>query len=171
MSDESLKQFEKLTGNYSSATQQLADLRDRVKEEAEKLKKKYESLIKSAVNAVSASYDELKNSIVENPDLFVTPKTRTISGIKFGFREETDKLVYVDEQTVIELIKTEIPNKKKQLINVKESLIKVAMKKLSADELKKIDCSLEKGDDIPYIGSADNEIDKFINSLMKDVED
>lgn len=172
MSEEVLKQFEVLTANYSSVTDSLAAVRDELKQEAEKLREKYKPKLKKLIDAAAESKAELEAAIVDNPELFVEPKTRTISGIKIGFRKESDELVYNnDEASIIALIKEFLPKKKNVLIKVDEKLVKTALKKLSAEELKSIDCVIEEGDDVVYIGTADSEIDKFIQSLTKDLED
>lgn len=162
------KQFkiDALAKEYSTASDSLAAIKTALTNDVEAIRLKYIDRLKQAADTLTSAAKNLDAAIVESPELFVKVKTQTLHGIKFGFRKAPDELVYkIDEESIIELIKEELPKKKKLLIKTEEKLVKAAIKNLSEDELKKIECEIEKNDDVVLIKSADDIIDKFVKQL------
>lgn len=166
MDDQKQSRIDKLAAQYASASDNLAAIKNALTADVEVIRIKYKDQLKSVADSLTSAAKNLEEAIVESPELFVKIKTQTLHGIKLGFRKATDELVYkLDEEAIIELIKEELPKKKKLLIKTEEKLIKTAIKNLSEEELKKIECEIEVNDDIVIIKSADDVIDKFVKQL------
>lgn len=156
----------RLAKEYAGASDSLAIIKNSLVADVESIKLKYRQQLKLASDNIVAATEKLESAIVGSPELFVNAKTQTLHGIKLGFRKATDELVFnTDEENIIDLIKEMLPRKKKLLIKTEEKLIKTAIKNLSEDELKTIDCALEVNDDVVFIKSADDVIDKFVKQL------
>ncbi len=169
MEEKEIKQsvLDELAAQYAEAFDGLASIKNAMTSEIEMISLKYKEKLKTAADNLVAATTALESAIVDSPEVFVKSKTQTLHGIKLGFRKATDELVYnADEETTIELIKSELPKKKKLLIKTEEKLIKTAVKNLSEGELQLIECEIEKNDDVVFIKSADDIIDKFVKQLM-----
>lgn len=167
MEDQKQVLLDMLSAHYALAFDDLATIKNAMTSEIEMISLKYKDKLKASADKLVAATTDLERAIVDSPEIFVKSKTQTLHGIKFGFRKATDELVYnADEETTIQLIKDELPRKKKLLIKTEEKLVKTAIKNLPEDELKSIECEIEKNDDVVFIKSADDIIDKFVKQLM-----
>lgn len=166
MEDQKQIRLEKLADEYSKASDNLASIKNALTRDVEAIRLKHIDNLKNAADSLTSASKNLEVAIIESPEIFVKSKTQTLHGIKFGFRKATDELVYkIDEESIIDLIKEELPKKKKLLIKTEEKLVKAAIKNLNEDELAKIECEIEKNDDVVFIKSADDIIDKFVKQL------
>ena len=158
--------LDKLANEYSNASNNLAAVKNALTRDVEAVRLKHIDNLKHAADSLALASKNLEAAIIKSPEIFIESKTQTLHGIKFGFRKATDELVYkIDEESIIDLIKEELPKKKKLLIKTEEKLVKSAIKNLTEDDLSKIECEIEKNDDVVFIKSADDIIDKFVKQL------
>lgn len=163
-----LIEIEKLTKSFADARQQLADRVGALEDELQTIKRRRLPGIKSAVNSVMEKLAELKAAIEDSPSLFVKPRTFVLFGIKIGFQKAKGKISWSDDEQVIKLIKKHLPDQTEALIKTTEKPIKDALINLPATDLKKIGCTVNETGDQVVIKSTDSEIDKFVETLMKE---
>ena len=163
-----LIEIEKLTKDFADARLILADRVGSLEEEMQTIKRRKLPGIKSAVNTVIEKQAELKAAIEESAGLFVRPRTIVLFGIKIGFQKAKGKISWTDDEQVIKLIKKHLPEQADALIKTTEKPVKDALINLPAADLKKIGCTVNETGDQVVIKSTDSEIDKFVESLMKE---
>ena len=166
-----MKQFseiEQLTKTFSDARQILTDRVGALEDELQTIKRRRLPGIKSAVNSVMEKQAELKAAIEDSRSLFIKPKTFVLFGIKIGFQKAKGKISWSDDDQVIKLIKKLLPDQADVLIKTTEKPVKDALLNLPAGDLKKIGCTVDDTGDQVLIKSTDSEIDKFVETLMKE---
>ncbi len=157
-----------MTKSFADARQILTDRVGALEDELQSIKRRRLPGIKNAVNLVMEKQAALKAAIEDNSDLFVKPKTVVIFGIKIGFQKAKGKISWTDDDQVIKLIKKHLPDQTDVLIKTTEKPIKDALINLPAADLKKIGCTVNETGDQVVIKSTDSEIDKFVETLMKE---
>jgi len=166
-----LNEIEKLTNEFSEANDNLTLIKRELGSEVEAVKARYFKKIKDSAEAVLLRKSELEEAIKSSRNLFNKPKTMVLSGIRVGFQKTKDKIIWDDEQQVIQLIEKKMDREvAEMLIKTEKKPIKESLLKLSEAELKRIACRIDKGEDKVLIKSIDSEIDKFVSSLMKECE-
>lgn len=164
-------EIETKTKAFSKANDELSELTREARAEIEPLKNKYVRRIKSSVEKVLSAKEELSEALEEAGELFVKPKTIVIAGVRIGFKKDKNKIVWDDDDKVVELIEKKLDEEQaEQLIKVEKKPIKDAIARLDAATQNKIGCRIEEGKDEVYIKPMDSEIEKFVNSLMKEAE-
>lgn len=161
-------EIEQLTKSFSDARQQLTDRVSALEEELQTIKRRRLPGIKSAVNSVMEKQADLKAAIEDSRGLFIKPRTIIISGIKIGYQKAKGKITWSDDDQVIKLIKKHLADQADVLIKTTEKPIKDALSNLPSADLKKIGCMVGETGDQVVIKSTDNEIDKFVDALMKE---
>ncbi|MEN6358484.1 MAG: hypothetical protein ABFD59_00260 [Smithella sp.] len=165
-----LIEIEKLTKDLATARQVLTErVRTLDKEKQELLQRKLPG-IKKAVNDVSEKQVALKAALEESKPLFEKPRTKVLHGIKIGFQKMKGKISWVDDLQVVKLIKKHLPEMADILIKTTEKPIKKALEQLSTADLKKIGVTVSDAGDHVVIKSTDDEIDKFVEALLKEDE-
>ena len=163
-----LGEIEKITKGFSEARQQLADRVRALEDEIQTIKRRKLPGIKSAVNSVMAEQAQLKAAVEESRELFVKPRTIIMHGIKIGFQKAKGKISWSDDSQVIKLIKKHLPEQAEVLIKITEKPIKDALMNVPAADLKKIGVTVDEDGDQVVIKSTDSEIDKFVDTLLKE---
>lgn len=163
-----LGDIEKLTKAFSDARQIVADRVRAMEDEMQAIKRRRMPGIKSAVNTVIGQQSGLKAALEESRALFVRPKTMVINGIKVGFAKAKGKISWIDDDQVVKLIEKYLPDQAEILIKTTKMPIKKALEQLSAADLKKIGVTVNETSDHVVIKSTDDEIDKFVDALLKE---
>lgn len=164
-----LEEIKTLANDFSSATDILTQLKKTVNNELESVKSKYFGKIKESAEKLMQRKLQLEEAIVSSRHLFNSPKTIILSGVRLGFQKEKDRIVWDDDEKVINLIEKKMAAELAQiLIKTEKKPVKESLLKLGESELKKIGCRIEAGKDKVMIKTLDSEVDKFVNSLMKE---
>ncbi len=171
MSRIELKDIEGLAELYATRRRVLAEIVSTLEEQIAQLKRRYLPAIRSAVATTADAHDRLQASIKASPELFVKPRTRTLSGVKVGMTKQKGKVVIDDEEKTIERIRKLLPEEQVELlINTKESVSKTAVYDLTAADLKRLGIRIEADTDAVVIRPVDGEVDKLVDALLKDAE-
>jgi hypothetical protein len=168
MSAETQKAIDKKAKAYAEARDILEQsqtdlrkiLRDTTGEHLPSVRKQAEKVVKLQT--------ELMELVKASPELFPDgAKTQIIYEIKVGFTKAQDAVLYDDEATLIQNIKDNLPKAKADLlIDRKETVSKVVLKKLTAEELEKIGLEVTPGVDEVVCKPASAEIDKLVKLLV-----
>ncbi|MRR15677.1 MAG: hypothetical protein EG826_04380 [Deltaproteobacteria bacterium] len=165
-----INEIEELTKAYSDERQKLSDRIRQLEDEIQSIKRKRLPVIKATVQAVMTKQEVLKAALEVSRTLFVKPRTAVFHGVKVGFQKGKGKLSWVDDAVVVKLIKKHFPDQVDVLIKTTEKPIKAALENMDAADLKKLGITVNDTDDQIVIKSTDSEIDKFVESLLKEDE-
>ena len=163
-----LSDIEKLTKAFAEARQQLADRVRALEDEIIAVKRRRLPVIKSTVNIVLEKQSFLKAAVEESRGLFVKPRTMVFHGVQVGLQKSKGKISWSDDEQVVKLIKKHLPDQADVLIKTIEKPVKDALKNLPAADLKKIGVTVNETGDQIVIKSTDGEIDKFVDTLLKE---
>jgi hypothetical protein len=156
---------------YADAREELGEAVRETDEEVQRVKRRRLPVIRRRVDRASNARAELEAAIRERPDLFKSPKTMTLFGIRLGYQKGKGKVVVEDAQRVVKLIRKHFPDRFEDLVKVEEKPVKSALNNLTTAELKKIGCTVtEAGEDV-FIKPTDSEIDKFVDRLLEEAAD
>lgn len=75
-----------------------------------------------------------------------------------------------DPKRTIALIREQLPDKAGDLIQVKEAVPAAGLKDLTPAELARIGVTLTDSTDKVLVGSVSDELDKFVESLLEEVD-
>jgi hypothetical protein len=159
--------IEKKTKEFEKVKRDLDDLGSEIKGEAEAIKKKYATRLRTLINAVIAKREDLHRAVRENRELFEKPRTQVFEGITVGLKKGKGKLSIEDEELTMKLIRKHLPEMAGVLIRTVEEPCTAAIKKLPDADMKKIAVEIIGKEDRVIIESVDDTIQKVLNSLIK----
>ena len=165
-----MKGIAELCKAYSFARERLADTTETIRVEQRRALRFRIRFLKARVAEVSAARDELRDAIRENPELFERPRTRALEGVKVGFRKQPGR-VECDEDRTISRIRKLYPDREADLVRVRESLVRSALKNLDARVLASIGVTVIQVEDQIVIAAANDDLDKLVDALLSDDED
>ena len=165
-----LNELTTLCKNYSKARDALDELSGELRIERQRVVRKRMRGLRTRVADVSAAKDALMQAIKASPEVFERPRSRSVEGIKIGFRKKPGTLNYNPPRS-IRLIREQIPEQAEALIQIKESIVASAVKNLDAGTLARIGISMTGVDDEPFITVAKSDLDKLVDALLEDLPD
>ena len=116
----------------------------------------------------AASEEALRAAILARPDLFASPRTITVDGIRFGLRKQPGTVSLTDEAQTIQRLRARFPDRAEALIRVRETLDRSALRKLPAGELAQIGVTIAKASDEVTIVAAQGDLDRVVSALLDD---
>lgn len=165
-----INEIEQYTKDFADAREKLSTSARQLEDVIEKIKRRRLPIIKMHIKNVLAKQDILKAALEASQALFEKPKTKILHGIKVGFKKAKGKLEWADDDVVVKLIKRHFPEQVDILVKTTEKPIKDALANLPAADLKKLGITVHDTGDAVVIKSTDSEIDKFVESLLKEDE-
>jgi hypothetical protein len=166
-----LSDIERLTKEYAAWRRDLSEAVMVAEHEISALRRTHIVTIKRKVAAVAEREALLKAAIEDSPELFKRPRSLIIDGIKVGFQKEKGKISWSDAALTIKLIKKHFADQAEILIKTTEKLVKAALQRLPAADLKRIGVTVGDTGDVVVIKSTDSEIDKLVEALLKGDEE
>ena len=165
----SLLKIESQTRDYSDAYNALIDLTGKLDGEIEKVRDKYRPLIKKFVSIFKSASKKLRNTIEDNPDLFVKPKTQIYHNIKVGYVKGKGRKEFDAEKTIA-LIKKHFPDESNLMIIIEEKVNSRALDTLAAADLKKIGVNITEAGDEVVIRPVDSETKKMVDRIIEELK-
>lgn len=165
----SLEEIAALARAYADARRELADKVEQVRAARRKATRPHRRGLSARTADTSGARDELRAAIRANPDLFAKPRTRTLEGVKVGYRKQPGKIV-ADETRAIARIRKLFPEREAELVRVKESLDRAAVRKLDARSMAAIGVSIADVDDEIVIATASDDIDRLVEAMLDELE-
>lgn len=120
---------------------------------------------------MSEAKSELYNAIDGNRDLFESPKSHIVSGIKVGIRKQKGDTEIEDTAKTIKLLRSKYPELAEQIIIVEEKLSKTALGKMTVNDLKRIGVTVTADTDEVLIKPVDGEIEKFLKAMEAELDE
>ena len=124
--------------------------------------------LRNRIAEQAASEEALRTAILARPDLFFSPRTITVDGIRFGLRKQPGTISVADEGQTIRRLRARFPDRAEALIRVKETLDRSALRKLPAGELAQLGITIAKATDDVVIAAASNDLDRVVAALLDD---
>ncbi len=164
-----LDEITTLTMNYAAARAVVSERVAALEAEVHDAQRRKLPGIKSAVAEAADAKARLEAAIEQGRDLFKSPRTITIHGIKCGLQKGKGKIEFSSESGVITRIKRFFGEAKAAVfIKTTEKLQKKALSTLSVDELKKIGCTVGATGDHVYVAAEDTAVDKLVERILKE---
>ncbi len=113
------------------------------------------------------AWEALEAEVRANPQLFVKPRTVPAHGILVGIEKQPGAIEITDVERTLALIKKHLPDQVKALIDVKETPVKKAIGKLTAEQLKKIGATVRDAGDRVVIRPGQSDVDKLVTDFTK----
>jgi NhaP-type Na+/H+ and K+/H+ antiporter len=126
--------------------------------------------IRSAAEAVAQADKAVLDALQLAPGLFKRPKSAVFHGLQVGYKKGTGSIEMQDADQVVKLIRKHLADKFDQLVKVKETPIKSAIRELSGVELKKIGVTVQDTGEVVFLKDAVDEVDKLVKALLKGAE-
>lgn len=165
-----LEQITDLARALSRAQDRLAELVEDIRAIQRREARKRAHGLRTRAAAVLHHRANLHAAIDTNRGLFDKPRTRAHDGVKFGLRKQPGRIVITDPKRTLALIREQLPDKADSLIQTKETVPAAGLKDLTPAELARIGVTLTDSTDKVLIGSTADELDKFVESLLEEVE-
>ena len=124
--------------------------------------------LRNRVAEQAASEDTLRAAILARPDLFASPRTITVDGVRFGLRKRPGTISLADEAQTIGRLRARFPDRAEALIRVRESLDRGALRKLPAGELAQIGVTIANAADEVTIAAGRDNLDRVVAALLDD---
>lgn len=153
---------------YARAREALEALTEEIEGERRTAVRRRLRSLKARVAEASAAKDALRAALEAAPALFTKPRTRAIEGVKVGYRKLPGRFEIANEARVIERVRDKLPERAAELVRVRESLDRGALKHLDARELAKIGVAVVEADDEIVIATAPSDLDKLVDALLAD---
>jgi len=165
-----MDEIESLTGEFAKSREALSLQLQNLRAEQEACKRQRMHWIRQALIRFKTAHENLKNAVQGSADIFQSPKTRMLHGIKVGFMKQRGKLEIDDPDKTVKLIRKHLPDLADVLINVKEVPARSTLITVTASDLKRIGVRVTDDVDAVVIKPADSELDKLIDALLNDDE-
>lgn len=124
--------------------------------------------LRNRIAEQAASEDALRAAIQARPDLFVSPRTIAVDGIRFGLRKQPGTIALGDEAQTIGRLHTRFPDRAEALIRVRETLDRAALRKLPAGDLAQIGVTIARATDEVTIAATQGDLDRVVAALLDD---
>ena len=157
-----MDEIEALARGYAKARNALEDTADEIKDLQRKAVASRMRGLRNRIAEAVAARDALQAAIEARPDLFVRPRTVAVDGVKFGYRKQAGALDLGDETKAIERLRKLFPAREAATVNVKETLDKKALRKMSAADLARIGVTIGNPVDEVVIAVAESDFDKLV---------
>ena len=167
--DRKLSGIAALCADYAQARERLAHTTEQIRALQRQAVRRHLRGLKAAIAQVSAAQESLREAVEANPQLFVKPRTRSLEGVKVGYRKLPGK-VECDEARAIERIRKHYPEREAALVRVQESLNRAVLKQLDAKMLSALGVSIVEVDDEVVIAAAGDDLDALVKTLLGDLD-
>ena len=159
--------IEALCREYAQARERLSEKGGGIREEQRAAVRRKLYVLRRRIAEASAAREALRAAVAAAPHLFERPRTRAFEGVKVGYRKQPGR-VECDEARAIVRIRERMPGREAELVRVKESLDKGALRKLGARELASIGVKVVEVDDEVVVAPAPDDLDKLVDALLAD---
>lgn len=155
---------------YAAARERLGETAEQIRAlQRQALRVRLRGLRNRAAE-VSAARDALRAAVAAHPELFVRPRTRALEGVKVGYRKMPGRIV-CDEARAVARIRKLHPEREADLVRVRESLDRAALRRLDSQTLASIGVSIADVEDEIVIAAAGADIDRLVDAMLDEVKD
>jgi hypothetical protein len=114
---------------------------------------------------------QLREMIEIGKSLFEKPRTHILHGIKVGYRKLEGGVEFDDPDAIVARIHTLFPKRVADLLHVKETPDKDALRSLPAADLMRLGVELRHDSDEIVIKVVDGDVERIVAALLKSAEE
>lgn len=162
-----IKDIESGARQYAESHRALAACIVLIDAEIDAVRAKHEQNLQSLMQAHIEDERLLRERIEAAPELFESPRTILVQGVKVGLRKGSGGIDIEDEERTIALIEKHLPAQAEVLIHVEKTVVKKALNELDVRDLKMIGCQIESTGDIPVIKVEDKNTAQRVRTTLK----
>jgi len=153
---------------YDKVCIQMEDIIDDLEQSLQAVKASYLRRLKNQAATVAAHEAELRAALERAPQLFQSPRTMVIHGVKVGFIASKGKLTWdIDDSQLIVRIKNEFGTRAAfNYLHVKETPDKEALRAIP-EKWKDLGCYLDGIGDAIVLSRVDGEVSVLMDRLVK----
>jgi hypothetical protein len=163
--------IDEMTKKYADAYEALADeirdLNSVIKIATDSRLK----VIKRRVEAEAERRAELAVAIEAATDLFNSPRSLVLHGVKVGLAKGKGKIEMTDPDNTVRLIEKLMPDQVPLLVKIEKTPVKEALAGLKAAELKSLGVTVTGSGDEVVIRPVASNVDKMVKAFLKDSEE
>ena len=147
------------------ATQEVVD--DILDKQRRALQSRLRAL-KSRAGEMGEARGRLVGAIEAHPELFAAPRrTQEIDHIRFGLRKRQGDIDHGPEKDLVNAIYLQLPEALvRMLIQKKVTVSKTALRKLDADQLRRIGVSIGEAGDEVTISAGGGQLDRLVAGML-----
>jgi hypothetical protein len=119
--------------------------------------------------AVAKADAALLAALQEVPHLFKRPKSVVFHGLQVGYKKGSGSIEIDDAAHVVKLVRKHFPDKFDELVKVKETPIKAAIRNLTGAELQKLGITAQSTGEVVFIQAwrrQSTTVDKLVKALL-----
>lgn len=157
---------------FAAARERVSERMDEIRARRVRYTKRLMPGLRDRVAEVGEARDRIREWLEDHRDLFEKPRTRTLAGCKVGWRKKPGQLLIPDPDRTIRLIRRKLSADQQQvLLCTKTTILKPALKKLSASELASVGVSTVAVDDEQVIAFPKDRLDALVDAMLAAFEE
>lgn len=164
-----LAAIERLAAEYAAANEALSLENSLMAAEINTVIRARMPAIRVRIEAAVTACAALRTAVASAPHLFAKPRTRVLNGIKVGFQRLQGGVRYPEgaEPGIIAKIKALWPERAQDIIRTTEKLLRTALEKLPAADLRKIGVTVVAPSDVVVSTPQVADAVKVTNAILR----
>lgn len=167
--DSTMDEIVALARAYAIAQDRFDEVCTELEDEQRALIRSRQRALRNRAADAASAREAFEAAIAAHPELFESPRTHAVAGVKFGFRRAAKKLVVHDEQATIRAIEERMPEQAPLLVKTTKKLVRAAASKLEPVEQARLGLETEPAQDVVTIAMASTDLDKLVKALTVDI--
>lgn len=163
--------LELLAGDYGRAVEARRALTGALRQAVLACAEQYAGDLRACAAAEADAHAALLAEVEARPDLFEKPKTRTISGVKFGWQQGKPSIHVEDEAETLKRIRKLLPPEQVELlIRTKEYLHKPSVLDLSMADLRRLKIDQVQPEPAPFAKPVSDGVDRLVALMLTEAD-
>ena len=155
---------------YSDALDRLDEVVGEIEDEQRSAVRRRMRSLRARASASQRTREKLVAAIgAADPALFEKPRTRIAHGVKFGLRRAAGRLSLAGGQTAagaIAAVREHLPDRSAECVQVKESLVAAAVRKLSQEQRRVIGVEITDASETPVASRVVPSAERLASALI-----
>ena len=169
MPDTTMDEIIALARKYAIAQEQFDEIATEIEDAQRALIRSRQRALRNRAADAASAREALEAKMAAHPELFESPRTHAVAGVKFGFRRQAKKLVVHDEQATIRAIEERLPDQAPLLVKTTKKLVRASAAKLEPVEQARLGLETDPAKDVVTIAMASTDLDKLVRALTVDI--
>jgi hypothetical protein len=170
---ETMAELERLASQLAQAHTEIHSYTSTYVEAVQEFRKACARKLRGPVKRAADLETEIRTLIDGNRELFASPKSRLLHGIKLGLRKQPGGLKWDEEDLVLARIRKVLKEQADTFIKTTEKPVKDALAGLPADMLKKLGIEVVGAKDVAFVATTKDDPTKLVDAILsiKDEEE
>lgn len=156
-----------LAADYAHAVESRRALQSAIRRAVLDVTEQHAADLRRVTATEADAHAALLAAVEARPERFERPKSRTVAGIRFGWRDGKASIHVPDEAETLRRIRAKLPPEQVDLlIRVKESLHKPSVLDLTAADLRRLKIEQVPATSQPFAKPVADAADKLVDLLL-----